>query len=362
MAAHDMTGVDLWTSGQDGYHTYRIPALAVMPSGTVLAFCEGRRNGRGDAGDIHLLLRRSLDHGRTWEPARVVTAVERFTRGNPSPVVDRRTGTVLLLFSQNPAEHNETDICAGLAERTVWVTRSTDDGATWKEPVEITAQVKDPSWTWYATGPCHGIQLRTGRIVVPCDHAVGVAHDRWSDPFRSHVIYSDDGGASWQIGGVLPDGTNESTVAELPGEPAGRVYFNVRNHNGKGLRGYAYSSDDGETFGELEWHETLVEPTCQGSVVEGPDDALIFANPASTERERLTVRSSTDGGRSWSDGTIVDEGPSAYSDLAITRDGHLLCLYERGDGRPPYDSLRLARLPIADLPATGPTSEREARS
>lgn len=342
------TGEDLWASGDDGYHTFRIPALTVTQSGTVLAFGEARRDGGGDAGEIHLVLRRSHDHGRTWEPTSVVTAEAGYTRGNPAPVVDRQTGDVIVLFTQNPAEFGETAVCAGVAQRTVWIMRSTDDGASWSAPEEITSQVKDPSWTWYATGPCHGTQLRTGRLVIPCDHAVGVALDRWSDPFRSHVVYSDDGGVSWQIGGILPDGTNESTVAELRGEPAGGVYFNVRNHNGKGLRGYAYSSDCGETFGELTWHEDLVEPACQGSVLEGPGDALIFANPAGAKRERLTIRSSPDGGRTWSAGTVIDDGPCAYSDLAITGDGHLLCLYERGADRP-YDSLRLARLPVDDV-------------
>ncbi|WP_298332790.1 sialidase family protein [Haloactinopolyspora sp.] len=360
LATHHTTSHDLWTSGDGGYHTYRIPALVVTDSGTVLAFCEGRRDGRGDAGEIHLLLRRSHDHGLTWDEPRVVTAAPGFTRGNPAPVVDRRTGEVILLFTQNPAEHNETDVCAGLADRTVWITRSADDGVSWSSPQEITAQVKDPSWTWYATGPCHGTQLASGRLIIPCDHAVGIAHDRWNDPFRSHVIYSDDGGASWHVGGVLPEGTNESTVAELRGGPADRVYFNARNHNDSGLRGYAYSDDGGETFGPLQWHETLVEPTCQGSVLEGPDGVLFFANPASTGRERLTVRASGDDGRTWSRGRVINEFPSAYSDLAVTADGHLLCLYERGDAQPPYDSLRLARLPMDEVLAElGPADQSQ---
>ena len=56
----------VFTAGQDGYHTYRIPAIVVTTNGTVLAFCEGRKNGRGDSGDIDTLLRRSTDGGKTW--------------------------------------------------------------------------------------------------------------------------------------------------------------------------------------------------------------------------------------------------------------------------------------------------------
>ncbi|TDE08632.1 sialidase family protein [Jiangella asiatica] len=345
----DPSGTDLWAAGTGGYHTYRIPALVVTALGTVLAFSEGRRHGGGDAGQIDLLVRRSHDHGQSWDEPRLVTSADGFTRGNPAPVVDRASGDVVLLFTQNGAEHTETDICAGVGERTVWVTRSSDDGATWSEPVEITAQVKDPSWTWYATGPCHAVQLTSGRIVVPCDHAVGVQHDRWNDPFRSHVILSDDGGATWWVGGVLPDGTNESTVTELAD---GRVYFNVRNHARTNLRGHAYSEDRGRTFDGFAWHPELVEPACQGSVLTGPDGALFLANPASATRTRLTVRTSLDDGGTWSDGIVVTEGPAAYSDLALTRDGHLLCLYERGDERP-YDSLRLARIPVGKVVAGG---------
>ena len=345
MTNPNATGHDLWASGTGGYHTYRIPALVVTTSGTVLAFAEGRLHGGGDAGEIHLLMRRSTDGGRSWEPSRVVTAEPGFTNGNPAPVVDRSTGDVVLLLTRNPADKDETEICAGDGARTVWVTRSADDGRTWSTPAEITDQVKDPTWTWYATGPCHGIQLRSGRLVVPCDHAVGVAMDRWSDPFRSHVVYSDDGGLSWRIGGVLPDGTNESAVAELAD---GRVYVNVRNHARTGRRGHAYSSDGGATFGELSWHEQLVEPACQGSLLDGPDGVLFFANPASQDRTMLTVRTSADGGATWSAGVVVTEGAAAYSDLALTGDGRLLCLYEQGADRP-YDSLRLVRLALADL-------------
>ena len=58
---------DLWISGTDGYHTYRIPSLLTTPRGAVLAFCEGRKSGSGDHGDVDLLMKRSTDDGRTWE-------------------------------------------------------------------------------------------------------------------------------------------------------------------------------------------------------------------------------------------------------------------------------------------------------
>ena len=216
----------LFVSGEDGCHTYRIPALAVTTRGTLFALCEGRKHGRSDAGEIDLLLKRSFDRRR--------------------------------------------------------------------------------------------------------------------DPYHSHIIYSDDHGATWQIGGVVDIGTNECTVAELED---GSLYINCRNYVGGKRRAVARSVDEGQAFGPLEWDDTLVEPICQASLEQLADGQLLFANPASTERERLTVRLSPDGGHSWPVGRILHPGPSAYSDLAVLPDGSICCLYERGDSHP-YETLTLARFSL----------------
>ena len=144
---------DLFTSGQEGYHTYRIPALAVAPDGAVLAFCEARRHTGRDDDQIDILLRRSTDGGRTWEPRQRIVADGERTCGNPCPVIDRDRSTVLLPFCKDNQE--------------VFVSRSADSGHTWTDPVEITSQVKAPSWTYLGTGPGHGIQLQSGRLLVP---------------------------------------------------------------------------------------------------------------------------------------------------------------------------------------------------
>src|SRR6266404_5634441 len=47
-----LTQVDVFRSGEGGYHTYRIPALITTPKGTLLAFCEGRKNSGSDTGDF----------------------------------------------------------------------------------------------------------------------------------------------------------------------------------------------------------------------------------------------------------------------------------------------------------------------
>src|SRR6185503_18957190 len=70
--AADFSQTDVFIAGQGGYHTYRIPAIVVATNGAVLAFCEGRKNGAGDAGDIDVVLKRSADGGKTWEGMQVV--------------------------------------------------------------------------------------------------------------------------------------------------------------------------------------------------------------------------------------------------------------------------------------------------
>lgn len=331
----------LFASGTEGFHTFRIPALAVTASGRILAWAEGRVHGQGDAGEIALVLRTSDDNGQTWSAPRTILREEGMTCGNPCPVVDLDTGTIWLWLCKNLADGGETLITQGQAPRTVWLCRSDDEGETWSAPADMTSLVKLPTWTWYATGPGHGIQLRTGALVVPCDHMVGRDMDRRTDPYHSHVIGSDDHGQTWHIGGIVPDGTNECEVVELLN---GDVMINCRNYVGERRRAVALSRDGGTTFGEFRWDEELIEPICQASIVRWPaaEQGLVFANPASRERQNMTVRLSRDEGITWSARQVLHAGPAAYSDLAIAADGTCLCLYEKGLAHP-YETLTLAR-------------------
>ena len=336
--------VAVFRAGAGGYHTYRIPALLVTPKGTLLAFCEGRKRGAGDSGDIDLLLRRSFDGGRTWQPQQTVWDDGPNTCGNPCPVLDRRTGTVWLLMTHNLGQDTEAQIAAGTSRgtRTVWVSKSTDDGATWSRPTEITQDVRRPGWTWYATGPGVGIQLRTGRLLVPCDHMVAGSKAQFS-----HVLYSDDGGKSWHVGGEVGPGCDECQAAELAD---GTVLLNIRSYRGHHRRLVARSRDGGLHWSGPAEDPALVEPVCQASLTRylGAKGPLLFANPAGTRRERLTVRLSRDGGRTWPAARVLHEGPAAYSCLAVLADGAVGCLYESGY-RSPYEALTFARFPLAWL-------------
>jgi sialidase-1 len=315
----------------------------------------------GDSGDIDIVLKKSVDNGRSWGPLQVIVRTGPDTDGNPAPVLDRETGTVWLLFCRNRADGPEDEIIEGRAPRTVWITSSEDEGETWAQPREITDQVKDPSWTWYATGPCHGVQLRSGRLVVPCDHVQGTAagyHDVASSVAvlaatgHAHLIYSDDHGESWHIGGVAQVGTNESVVVQTAD---GSLYLNSRNYVGGRRRAYAWSYDDGRSFREAGHDEALPEPICQASLIRfteaGTHDRnrILFSNPASsTRRERMTVRISYDECRTWSAGKVLHEDHAAYSDLCVADDLSIGCLFGRGGGTG-YEGLAFARFDLAWL-------------
>ncbi len=327
-----LTEVEIFRAGEGGYDTYRIPALIVTTKGTLLAFCEGRRNSASDTGDIDLLLRRSVDKGKTWLPVQTIADMGTDTIGNPTPVVERKSGAILLLMTRNPGTVTERQINnerSYRAARSVWISRSRDDGATWSEPVEITAQTKLADWTWYATGPGNGIQLRSGRIVIPCDHNL-----HGDDAKYSHVIYSDDRGETWKIGGIAEEKTNECAVAELKG---GSLVLNMRSYHGRNRRAIQRSQDGGLTWSKLEFDDALIEPVCEASLVSAnpagkrPDDRLLFSNPAAKTRSHMTVRLSVDGGRTWQASRLLYEGPSAYSSLAVLPDRTFGMLYERGE-------------------------------
>lgn len=332
--------VDVFVAGKDGYHTYRIPAVIVTPKGTVLAFCEGRKKGTSDTGDIDLLLKRSFDGGKTWQAQQLVWDDGPNTVGNPCPVIDRSTGTIWLPLTRNLGGDTEKKIEDGTSKgtRTIWVTKSTDDGATWAKPVEITATAKDPKWTWYATGPGCGIQLKSGRLVIPCDHRIG-----GSRAMRSHVLISDDHGATWKLGGVLGEKTNECQVIE---REDGSLLLNMRSYHGKDRRAVATSKDGGLTWSEVKLDEALVEPVCQASLLRYPGKGrVLFANPASTKREKMTVRLSSDDGATWPVAKLLHAGPAAYSALAVLPDGAVGCLYERGR-KSAYETITFARFPL----------------
>ena len=359
-----------YVSGSGGYDTYRIPATVTTDQGTVLAFAEGRHNSAGDTGNIDVVLRRSGDGGCTWGPLSVVAAGDGDTRGNPAPVVDPRTGAIVLVTSYNSGAVTEGRIMRGEVtpeqSRRVFVQRSWDDGRSFTAPRDITGEVKLPSWRWYATGPGHAVALmrgpHAGRLVIPANHSAAPAAGstdtgQEAKYYGGHDLYSDDGGETWRLGFVDAtydgvDNANESTAAQLPD---GRLYFSSRDQLGTsvGNRLDTYSSDGGASLDRpYAIQHTLDDaPVVEGSVLQlpGVGAPLLFSAPSVPNiRQGMAIWRSADGGGSFVKAVVLSGEWAGYSDLVAVDGDTVGVLYETG-GTSAYDTVEFRRVGVAGL-------------
>ena len=347
---------DLFVAGDDpAYDIYHIPGIVVTARGSVLAWCEARRGG-GDWSDIRILLRRSTDDGKTWSSPKSIAEVpgpkqknpfalqlknvntEHVTYNNPVLIADR-DGTVHMVFC--------------LEYMRCFYQRSVDDGVTWSSPVEITSLFhafdKQYEWKVLATGPNHSIQLKTGRLVVPVWLSTGTGGNAHR-PSVTATIFSDDHGATWSAGDIAVPCTdewinpNETVAVELNN---GRVMLNVRNESEAHRRLVVASPDGATRWSAPRFDESLLEPICMAGIVRyqhAGESLILFSNPHNLEggregkpepgksraRKNISIKLSRDDGHTWPVNKLLEDGPSAYSDLAVTKEGTILCFYGAG--------------------------------
>jgi len=342
--------VDVFVGGQDGYPAYRIPSLVATKRGTLLAFAEARATLR-DHAENDIVLKRSTDGGRTWGPLQLIDEDGTNALNNPTAVVIRENGRVLLMYQHYAKgfdEHKTEPGYDGPRVCRTFLTHSDDDGATWSEPREVTRQVKRPTVaTSTATGPGIGLQLargkHAGRILMPFNQG---PYGAW----QVYAAFSDDGGKTWRYGDTAPEGTkgfaNEVQFVELSD---GSVMLNARNQAGDKLRKIALSNDAGETWSITRNDPVLIEPMCQASLLRHPGyndpskDVFLFSNPGSQDvRTNGTIRLSRDQGKTWPVSRVLYPGSFAYSCLASLPDGSVGCLFER-DG---YRKISFARFTV----------------
>jgi sialidase-1 len=363
---------DMQVVFDDGDHV-REPYLAIAVDGTLLAVRNNKKH-----------LRRSEDGGKSW--GKVIDVP--ITHSDSNMIVDENTGHIMSVRMWNGKDR---------------VFRSTDHGKTWTEeettikPNQRMARLKktglkkratkagsDKAGTYYlhANASEAGVTLRRGehkgRLLVSATfrpHAQEHPSDRdRADAIFSCAIYSDDGGATWQVSGFFPEGyTEEAALAELHD---GRIYYNSRSHSGyydkayarelrpdETMRREAWSNDGGQTWEDLNVSGLLPDGGgygrgygMKGGLTRLPvkgRDVLIFSNAdtGGGDRKRMTVWASFDGAETWPVKRLVYAPHGAYSSLVAGRpgtasEGMIYLLFEGGpDGR--YSAMQVARFNLS---------------
>jgi sialidase-1 len=339
------TDLDLFASGQDNVNIYRIPALLVTSRGTILAFIEAREGDDGDPTD--LVLKRSVyvapqpprnlngyprlfGYGVNWEPMRTVVTGKGEAVLNPCAVLDKRTGRIWL--SCNEVHGGLKEHIKDVYKGRNLLTWSDDEGVTWSPPRDLSKAIAP-----FLSGPGVGVQLRTGRLVIP-----------GYGPGNSCVVYSDDHGTTWQRGAQVKGmSTDESQAVEL--SDGVLMLVCKSNRRPEAGRYVAHSRDGGQTWFEEHDEPALPEMGCQGCITgeaqpaaEGAKPRLLTIYPKVGNRTILTAKVSTDDGKTWSAGRTIQPGPAAYSSVAFLKDGTIGVLYETGKVHP-YEKISFAR-------------------
>ena len=348
--------VDVYHSGQGNISHFRIPSL-IAGAGFLFAFAEARKHGSADHGEISIVLKRSLDGGKTWGELIQVVRSGGESIQNPTPVWIEATGRLILLFTKRTVgSDTENMIRNGSAAgyMGVFQTISDDLGLTWSSPKEITAEVKRENWNWYAVGPGGALVMEynpthRGRIIVPANHSLDKGSS--NEFLGAHIIWSDDNGSTWKIGAADSQGEatvnpNETAVVELTN---GDLYFNTRNHSGMDTiahRAITLSRDGGLTFTTRFHHETqLLTPVVHAALARNETVGFFIAPNSWDKRINLSLWTSTDETSTWQFNRVLYTGPSAYSSACLIGDHALGILFEADE----YEKIVFKSLPLEDI-------------
>ena len=324
----------LFNMGDYDSQYWRIPALVTAADNSLVAVVDKRGSSLGDLPNtISIMSRRSTDNGKNWsEPVVVAQGGNGKTYGDPAVVLDKKTGNLICMFVGDQGLWNATPY----NRQGIYVSKSTDNGVSWSEPVAITDQVYANHSSWYAgfAGSGHGLCLKDGRLMfvlaIRATSATGV-------PLHNYAIYSDDGGDNWTLStNAATTAGDEAKVVELEN---GDILMSIRNPS-KGNRILCKSTDRGQTWGKAYFETELKDPACNGDIIrysystdegsEGKSRLLHSLPESTTTRENVTIYLSEDDGETWPIKKRLVDGYSAYSSLTVLSDGTIGALVEEG--------------------------------
>ncbi len=324
---------DVFVSGKDGYHCYRIPGIETAADGSLVAFAEARKDNMDDPGmgnnDIDLVMKRSTDGGATWSAMQVIEDPgEKWSAANPATVLDRQSGRLWLIYLRCLPGRSTDTARPGTDDNQTMARTSDDNGITWSKPIDLTAvarDMKDAQWRSSVIGPGGAIQTRDGRLVAPV----------WKvAPSGVLAIFSEDHGQTWQRGALVPGAQagDENQVVELAN---GRILMDVRQGSGP-HRWLTESSDGGRTWSAPRPGVTVSPVACaieRFTLKSAGDDCdrILWTGPKGPGRANLVIRTSYDEGRSFGNERLLWDKEAAYSDLTILKDKTIGVLWERGE-------------------------------
>lgn len=380
-------GVAVRNHWVDSVHTYRIPGLATSNKGTLLAVYDVRReSGRDLQGHMDIGLSRSFDGGQNWEPMQIVLDMktwgglpEKFNGVSDASILVDKTNNDIYIAGlwMHGVINAQGEWQEGLTEESrdwnhQWrtkgsqpglgvkqtsqflITKSSDDGNTWSEPMNITEMCKDPKWWLWAPAPGHGITLKDGTLIFPTQ-----GRDENGLPF-SNITYSKDAGKTWKTSNAASHDTTESMAVELSD---GSIMLNMRdnrNRHEKGAkngRSISVTKDLGDTWTEhITSHGALIESVCMASIhrhnykdnTGNSKSILLFSNPNSKyKRIKQTIKVSFDDGETWPEKywLELDEGGGAgYSCLTSIDENTIGILYEGSQAQMTFQKILLSEL------------------
>lgn len=348
-------------AGNDGSASFRIPGLVTTNKGTLLGVYDVRYNSSVDLQEyVDVGLSRSTDGGKSWEKMRLPLSFGEYGGlpkaqngvGDPSILVDTQTNTVWVVAAWTHGMGNQRAWWSSHPGMDINHTaqlvlaKSTDDGKTWSKPINITEQVKDPSWYFLLQGPGRGITMSDGTLVFPTQFI-----DSTRVP-NAGIMYSKDRGKTWKMHNMARTNTTEAQVAEI--EP-GVLMLNMRDNRG-GSRAIAITKDLGKTWTEHpSSRKALQEPVCMASMihVDAKDnvlnkDLLLFSNPDTTKgRNHITIKASLDKGLTWlpEHQIMLDEAEGwGYSCLTMIDKETIGILYESSVAHMTFQAVKLTDL------------------